>query len=321
MAAVNLTTYIVQRVLAAVPLLLGVSIILFIVLHLAPGGPLDVYSEIPGVSQAVLDNLERKLGLDQPLPVQYVRWLGAAVRGEWGYSIRSSRPVALAIRERLPATLLLGLTAFTLALVAAIPLGILSALRRYSLVDYTFTFLSFLGISMPIFWLALMLQSLFAVHWHLLPSAGIATIGDGGGIDRLRHLILPACILAVAQIASWGRFMRASMLDVLGLDYIRTARAKGLAERQVTYRHALRNALVPVITIIALDFAGIISGAVITETIFAWPGIGRLFIESMNGRDYPVLMALLMVGSFALVVVNLLTDITYSLVDPRIRYD
>ncbi|GEM85872.1 ABC transporter permease [Meiothermus granaticius] len=317
----NFPLYLARRILSSIPLLLGVSILLYGVLHLAPGGPLDVYADNPSVSPEALKNLERELGLDQPVPVQYLRWLGALLRGEWGYSIRSGRPVGLDISERIGPTLILGGSAFTLALLVALPLGILSALRRYSALDYSFTFLSFLGISMPIFWLALMLQALFAVRLHLLPSAGLETIGDGSFLDRLRHLILPACILAVANIASWGRFVRSSMLDVLGLDYIRTARAKGLSERVVVYRHALRNALVPVITIIALDFAGILSGAVVTETIFAWPGMGRLFIEAMNGRDYPVLMALLMIGSLALIATNVLTDLVYSLVDPRIRYE
>lgn len=314
-------TYIARRFLSSIPLLIGISIILFGVLNLAPGGPTDVYAEIPGVSAEVIANLKKELGLDQPVPIQYVRWLGAAVRGEWGYSIRTGRRVSIDVTERIPATLMLGGTAFLLALLGAIPLGIMSALRRYSTVDYVFTFLSFVGFSMPIFWLALMMQSLFAVQWQLLPSAGMVSIGDGGFIDRVRHIVLPACILALAYMASWGRFTRASMLDVLGLDYIRTARAKGLSEAKITYRHALRNALVPVLTVIALDFAGMISGAVITETIFAWPGMGRLFIESMNGRDYPVLMALLMIGSIALVGMNLLTDVIYSFVDPRIRYE
>lgn len=314
-------TYIARRILSSIPLLIGISIILFAVLNLAPGGPTDVYADIPGISAEVLDNLKKELGLDQPVPVQYARWLGAAVRGEWGYSIRTGRKVSVDIAERIPATLTLGGSAFLLALLGAIPLGIMSALRRYSTVDYVFTFFSFVGFSMPIFWLALMLQSLFAVQWQLLPSAGIASLGDGSLVDRLRHLILPASILALAYMASWGRFTRASMLDVLGLDYIRTARAKGLPERTITYRHALRNALVPVLTVIGLDFAGMISGAVITETIFAWPGMGRLFIESMNGRDYPVLMALLMIGSLALVAMNLLIDIIYSFVDARIRYE
>lgn len=314
-------SYLARRSLATIPLLLGVSVLLFIVLHLAPGGPADVYADNPSVSPAALENLKRELGLDQPLYVQYLRWLSAYARGEWGYSIRSGQPVLETALERLPPTLFLGGTSFVLALLLAIPLGVFSALRRYSTVDYLFTILSFLGISMPIFWLALMLQALFAVQWRLLPSAGLETIGDGGLLDRVRHLILPASLLAVANIASWGRFVRSSMLDVLGLDYIRTARAKGLSERIVTYRHGFRNALIPVVTIIALDFAGILSGAVITETIFAWPGMGRLFIEAMNGRDYPVLMALLMIGSVALVFTNLLTDLVYSLIDPRIRYE
>ena len=314
-------TYLARRFIGTLPMLLGVSIILFIVLHLAPGGPTDVYAENPSISPETLENIKRELGLDQPLPVQYVRWLGAFVRGEWGYSIRTGQPVIEATLERVPATLTLGGTAFVLALLLAIPLGVFSALRRYTTFDYAFTFTSFLGISMPIFWLALMLQALFAVQLRWLPSAGLETIGDGSLIDRLRHLILPAVILSVAHVASWGRFVRSSMLDVLNLDYVRTARAKGLPERTVTYRHTLRTALIPVTTVVALDFAGILSGAVITETIFAWPGMGRLFIEAMNGRDYPVLMALLMVGSVALVATNFLTDVVYGLIDPRIRYE
>lgn len=313
--------YLTRRTLATIPLFLGVSIILFFVLHLAPGGPADVYADNPSVTPAALENLKRELGLDQPLPVQYIRWVSAFARGEWGFSIRSGQPVLETALERVGPTLFLGGTAFALALLTAIPLGVFSALRRYSSVDYVFTFLSFLGISMPIFWLALMLQAFFAVQLRWLPSAGLETIGDGGFLDRLRHLILPASLLAIANIASWGRFVRSSMLDVLNLDYIRTARAKGLGERIITYRHAFRNALIPVVTVIALDFAGILSGAVITETIFAWPGMGRLFIEAMNGRDYPVLMALLMIGSVALVFTNLLTDLVYSVIDPRIRYD
>jgi peptide/nickel transport system permease protein len=314
-------SYLTRRLLVTIPLLLGVSVILFFVLHLAPGGPADVYADNPSVSPAALENLKRELGLDQPVPLQYVRWLAAFARGEWGFSIRSGQPVLETALERVVPTLFLGGTSFVLALLLAIPLGVFSALRRYTATDYVFTIISFLGISMPIFWLALMLQSLFAVQLRWLPSAGLETIGDGGFLDRLRHIILPASLLAVVNIASWGRFVRSSMLDVLGLDYIRTARAKGLSERLVTYRHGFRNALIPVVTIIALDFAGILSGAVITETIFAWPGMGRLFIEAMNGRDYPVLMALLMIGSVALVFTNLLTDLVYSLIDPRIRYE
>lgn len=313
--------HLLKRLLGTLPLLLGVSLLLFGVLHLAPGGPLDVYADNPSVSPEALAQMRVAFGLDQPLPVQYVSWVTAFFTGEWGYSIRTARPVSQEILERLGPTLILGGTSFVLSLLIALPLGIVSAVRRYSGVDYLITFLSFLGVSMPVFWLALMLQLLFAVQWRVLPSAGIQTIGSDSVLDLLRHLILPACILAFASVAGWSRYMRSSMVEVLGQDYVRTARAKGLTAGKVVYRHALRNALIPIITVVALDFATILSGAVITETIFAWPGIGRLFIESMNGRDYPVLMALMMAGSFALVLSNLLADLAYAAVDPRIRYE
>ncbi|ULH17542.1 ABC transporter permease (plasmid) [Deinococcus sp. KNUC1210] len=314
-------SYLVKRLLGMLPLLLGVSLILFGVLHLAPGGPLDVYADNPSVTTEALEQMKRAFGLDKPLPVQYVSWVSAFFQGEWGFSIRTAQPVVQEVLDRVPATLMLGGTAFVLALIIAIPLGVLSATRRYSGVDYFITLLSFLGISMPVFWLALMLQLVFAVQWHVLPSAGMQTIGDGSFLDLARHLVLPAFILAFASVAGWSRYMRASMVEVLGQDYVRTARAKGVPDRRVTYGHAFRNALIPVVTVVALDLASILSGAVITETIFAWPGLGRLFIDSMNGRDYPVLMALLMVGSFALIISNLIADLAYAVIDPRIRYD
>nr|WP_246580358.1 ABC transporter permease [Deinococcus aestuarii] len=310
-----------KRLIGAVPLLLGVSLILFGVLHLAPGGPLDVYADNPSVSPEALAQMRTAFGLDQPLPVQYVSWVTAFFQGEWGFSIRTARPVVQEIGERVGPTLLLGGTSFVVSLLIAIPLGVLSAVRKYSAVDYGITFLSFLGVSMPVFWLALMLQLVFAVQWRILPSAGMQTIGSDSLLDIARHLILPAGILAFASVAGWSRYMRSSMVDVLAQDYVRTAKAKGVPERSVVYRHALRNGLIPIITVVALDFATILSGAVITETIFAWPGMGRLFIESMNGRDYPVLMALMMVGSFALIVSNLVADLAYGAADPRIRYE
>ncbi|THF68341.1 ABC transporter permease [Deinococcus sp. Arct2-2] len=313
--------YLLKRMLGTIPLLLGVSLVLFGVLHLAPGTPMDVYADNPSVSQEALDQMKVALGLDQPLPVQYTKWVTAFFTGEWGYSIRTARPVVTEISERLWPTIVLGGSSFFLALLVAVPLGVLSAVRRYSATDYSITFMSFLGISMPVFWLALMLQLLFAVQWRILPSAGMQTIGENSLVDLLRHLALPALILAFANVAGWSRYMRSSMVEVLSQDYVRTARAKGLPHNKVVYRHALRNALIPVITVVALDFAGILSGAVITETIFAWPGIGRLFIESMNGRDYPVLLALMMLGSFALVITNVLADLAYAAADPRIRYD
>lgn len=314
-------THLLRRLVGTLPLLLGVSLLLFGVLHLAPGGPLDVYADNPSVSPEALAQMRTAFGLDQPLPVQYVSWVTAFFTGEWGYSIRTARPVTQEIAERIGPTLVLGGTSFVLSLLIALPLGIVSAVRRYSGIDYVITFLSFLGVSMPVFWLALMLQLLFSVQWRLLPSAGIQTIGSDSVLDLIHHLILPACILAFASVAGWSRYMRSSMVEVLAQDYVRTARAKGLTGGRVVYGHALRNALIPIITVVALDFATILSGAVITETIFAWPGIGRLFIESMNGRDYPVLMALMMAGSFALILSNLLADLAYAAVDPRIRYE
>ena len=312
--------YLTRRVLSAFPLLVGVSLILFAVLHLAPGSPLDVYAENPAVTPEALENIRVSLGLDRPLPEQYVRWVGAFLRGDWGYSIRTNNPAIEDALSRLPATLLLSGSAFVLALLIALPLGVVSAVRRYTWVDHTATLFSFLGISTPVFWLALMVQLLFSVQLGWLPSAGVSSVGDGSFIDRLRHLVLPASVLSLAFVAGWSRYVRASMIEVLSLDYIRTARSKGLRERLVTYRHALKNALIPVVTVIALDLAVLFSGAVITETVFAWPGLGRLFIESMNGRDYPVLLGLMMFGSFGLILINLLTDILYGFLDPRVRY-
>jgi peptide/nickel transport system permease protein len=313
--------YVLNRILSAVPLLVGVSIIIFAILHLAPGDPLDVYADNPAVTREALDNIRVSLGLDKPLPEQYVRWFTSFLQGNWGYSIRTNRPAFSEALSRLPATLVLSGTAFLIALLTALPLGIISAIKRYSAVDHVATLFSFLGISMPIFWLALMVQLLFAVELRWLPSAGMMTIGDGSLANRLEHLILPAFVLSLAYIAGWSRYIRSSMIEVLSLDYVRTARAKGVHEQRVVYRHALKNAVIPVVTVIALDFAGLFSGAMITETVFAWPGLGRLFIESMNGRDYPVLLGLLMFSSFMLIGINLLTDLLYSLLDPRVRYE
>jgi peptide/nickel transport system permease protein len=242
-------------------------------------------------------------------------------RGVWGYSIRTGRPVITEISERLPASLLLGGTALALSALVALPVGILSAALRRSVVDRVLTLLSFAGISVPVFWLALMLQLLFSIRWGLLPAAGYETIGDAGLLDRLRHLAMPAAVLSLATIATWSRFLRSSLVDALQQDYIRTAYAKGHGAIGVLVHHALRNALIPVVTIVSLDLASLISGAIITETVFAWPGIGRLFVESMDARDYPVLMGLMMLGSCALVLANLCADVVYTLVDPRIRYE
>lgn len=313
--------HVLRRLLGAIPLLLGISLLLFAVIHLAPGGPLDVYADNPSVSPAALEQIRKAYGLDQPVPVQYVLWLKSMVLGDWGYSIRTGRPVLQEVMERIGPTLELGGLAMLVSLAVALPLGTVSAARRHTLLDHVLTFLSFAGISLPVFWLALLLQLLFSIALGWLPSAGYQTIGGGSFGDRLAHIAMPAAVLSLATIASWSRYIRSGMVDVLNQDYIRTAYAKGLREPGVILHHALRNALIPAVTIIALDLASIISGAVITETVFAWPGIGRLFIESMDGRDYPVLMGLMMLGSLAIVLANILADLAYATLDPRIRYD
>jgi peptide/nickel transport system permease protein len=314
-------TWLLRRLLGVVPLLLAISVLLFTIVHLAPGGPTDVYADNPSVTPQALAEIRIAYGLDQPLPVQYLRWASAMARGVWGYSIRTGRPVTTEIAERLPASLLLGGTALALSALLALPIGILSAALRRTAVDRVLTLVSFAGISVPVFWLALMLQLLFSIHWALLPAAGYETIGDTGLLDHLRHLAMPAAVLSLATIANWSRFLRGSLVDALQQDYVRTAYAKGHGTAGVIVHHALRNALLPVVTIISLDLASLISGAIITETVFAWPGIGRLFVESMDARDYPVLMGLMMLGSLALVLANLCADLVYTLIDPRIRYE
>ena len=312
--------FIVRRLLGAIPLLFGISLILFTIVHLAPGGPLDVYADNPSVSPEALEQIAARYGLDQPVPMQYVLWLKAMVTGDWGFSIRSGKPVLGEILVRLGPTLELGGLALIISLLIAIPLGIVSASRRGSKLDTTLTLISFAGISTPVFWLALLLQLLFSVELGWLPSAGYQSIGNGTFGDRLAHLVMPAAVLSLATVASWSRFVRAGMMDVLNQDYIRTAYAKGRSESGVVFLHALRNALIPAVTVIAVDFASVISGAVITETVFAWPGIGRLFMESMNGRDYPMLMGLMMMGSLGIVIANIVADLAYAALDPRIRY-
>lgn len=312
--------YVFRRLLGAIPLLLGISLILFTIVHLAPGGPLDMYAENPAVSKEALQQIAVAYGLDKPVPVQYLMWLKSMLVGDWGYSIRTGRPVFGEIVLRLGPTLELGGLALLISLVLAVPLGIISAARRGSKLDSGLTMVSFAGISTPVFWLALLLQLLFSVQLGWLPSAGYKSIGDGSFLDRLAHIVMPAAVLSLATIASWSRFIRSGMIDVLNQDYIRTAYAKGRSERGVIILHALRNAMIPAVTVIAVDFASVISGAVITETVFAWPGIGRLFMESMDGRDYPMLMGLMMMGSVGIVLANIIADLAYAALDPRIRY-
>ncbi len=307
------------RLAGALPLLAGISLILFGLVHLAPGGPLDVYADNPSVTPAALKRMAAAYGLDKPLPQQYLLWLKATLAGDWGYSIRTGRPVIREIADRLGPTLQLGGLSLALALAVALPLGVIGAARRGGWLDRALTAASLVGLSIPVFWLALLMQLLFSVTLGWLPSAGYETVGDTSFTDRLAHIAMPATVLAVATMAGWTRYFRAGMIDVLGQDYIRTAHAKGLSETAVILRHALRNAVLPAVAIIALDLASVISGAVITETVFSWPGIGSLFIESLDGRDYPVLMGLMIIGSAAVILANILADLVQALLDPRLR--
>jgi peptide/nickel transport system permease protein len=314
--------YIVRRTIQMIPLFIGISIIIFLVIQAAPGGPeTTLLATGRFVSPEILAAYRVRLGLDQPIVIQYFRWLGAALTGDLGYSYTSAQPVLTMILERLPATIELMLAAYLLAALIALPLGVYSAIHKYSLFDFMGTGLSFLGIAMPVFWFGLILQLVFAVQLGWLPSSGRETVGDTGFVDHVKHLILPATVLSLLYIAGWSRYMRTSFLGVINTDYVRTARAKGLGERRVMLVHGLKNAAIPVVSIMALDVAGLFSGAVITETIFAWPGIGRLFIQGMNSRDYPLLMGIIMMGSIMVVVFNLVADITYGWLDPRISYE
>ena len=305
-----------------VPLLLGITVVLFAVIQAAPGGPEGALLESGRfIDPEVIDAYRERLGVDQPIHIQYVRWLGGALRGDLGVSFSTTRPVSEMIVERLPATLELMGTAFLLAAVLAFGLGTLSAVKQYSWFDHLGTGVSFVGIAMPVFWFALILQLVFGVWLRWLPLAGTETGGATSLGDHLLHLVLPAVELSFRYVAGWSRYLRSSLLQVLRADYVRTARAKGLSELAVVGIHAARNALIPVVSVMALNLAGLFSGAVITETIFAWPGIGRMFVQAMFARDYPLLMGILLLGSVMVVVFNLVADVIYGVLDPRIRYE
>jgi peptide/nickel transport system permease protein len=302
--------------------MLGTSIVVFALIQMAPGGPeAALLSSGRFVDPSVLAAYRVKLGVDQPVPVQYVRWATTALTGDLGVSYSTTRPVVGMIAERLPATLELMGSAFLLAALLAAVIGLASALRPHSWIDLLGTGASFVGIAMPVFWLGLLLQLVFAVELGWTPVSGTHTVGTASLGDHLAHLVLPSIVLASRYVASWSRYFRASLISALHSDYVRTARAQGLSESRVLFVHAVRNALVPVVSVMALGLADLVSGAVITETVFAWPGIGRLFVQAMFARDYPVLMGVLLMGSLTVIVLNLVADVLYGLLDPRIRYE
>lgn len=319
--------YLGKRLLMMIPLLIGITLISFVVIHLAPGEPTDMQTDLnPEASVELRDRLRAQYGLDQPLYVQYYHWMDNLAHLEFGRSFSGDhRPVLDKIVERLPITIMINLLSIALILVVAIPIGILSATKRNSLFDRATTVFVFLGFAMPSFWLALLLMDSLGVRLGLFPIAGIRSLGHeyltwfGQMMDIAHHLVLPVFVSAFGGLAGFSRYMRSNMLEVIRQDYILTARAKGLSERVVIYRHALRNALLPVITILGLSVPGLIGGSVIFETIFAIPGMGKLFYDGVMMRDYPLIMGVLVIGAVLTLVGNLLADLSYALADPRIR--
>ena len=316
--------YIIRRVLQAIPLHFLLSIAMFLLLHALPGGPDQVLFN-PHLSAAGRAALRARFGLDDPLPIQYVKWLSRALTGDFGFSFADNRPVTEILAQRFPATLQLFSAALALALILAILLGVISAVYQRTAVDYTLTTLAYFGIAMPIFLFGLFAQYIFGIALHWLPvsgaeSAALTLDPFGSFLDRLQHMILPMLVLSITFIAGWSRYMRSSMIEVIKQDYMRTARAKGVGMVSLMMRHAFRNAVIPLITVVAIDFGAVAGGAAITEGVFQWPGMGLLFLDSLDKRDYPVLLAMLMIGAVFVIAFNLIADILYAVADPRIRY-
>ncbi len=330
-----MTSYIARRLLQAIPLLFGLLTLVFIFMHAAPGDPTAIYMR-PDVDPAVLEQMRRNWGLDQPLYIQYFRWMGSFLTGDFGFSLTQNRPVATILWERIPNTLILSGTSLLLIFVIGIAIGIVQAVRQYSTLDNVLTVGSLFIYSMPSFWLGLMLILIFASKVHQVdwwpeflrfPASDITSTDydlystSQKLYDRLRHLVLPSIALGVSSAASVARYMRSSMLEVIRQDYIRTARAKGVPERSVILKHALKNALLPIITLLGLYLPFLFSGAVLVEYVFSWPGMGRTIVEAIYQRDYPTVMATSFIFAALVVVANLIADILYAIVDPRVRYE
>jgi len=313
--------YLARRLLLAVPVLLGVSIVVFMVLHLSPGDPAEIMLGSAATKED-LARLRADLGLEEPLPVQYARWIGHVARGDLGRSLWMRRPVLPDVLDRFRATLLLTGTALLISTAGGVALGVLSAARPHSWLDRLSGVAALFGASMPVFWLGIVLMVVFSLHLGWLPASGMwAPHGGGGAGDLLAHLILPALTLAAASVTIIARLTRSTMLEVLGHDYIRTARAKGLIERRVVTRHGLRNALIPIVTVVGVQAGYLLGGAVLTETVFAWPGVGTLMVQGILARDFPLVQGCVLVIALSFVVINLAVDLLYAWVDPRIRYE
>ncbi|NDW03697.1 ABC transporter permease [Jiella pacifica] len=307
------------RLWQSLVLLVIVSMIGFAVLTLAPGGPLSQFALTPGMTQAQLARIAHQMGLDRPLPVQYWEWFTRLLQGDWGRSYRDNQPVLSVIYDHLLATLLLMGTSTVISVLIGTWVGVLGALKRYSIFDYAATVGAMVALSIPTFWFGLIAIYLFALRLGWLPAGNMYTIGDGSVLDYAVHLIMPSLVLALVNVAVWSRYMRTAVLDVMNQDFVRTARAKGLTRWAVLTRHILRNALVPMITLLGLQLPTILGGALVTETVFTWPGMGRLFLDSLGYSDYPVVMGLLMLSAILVLIGNLMADVTVAIIDPRIR--
>lgn len=332
-----MTKFILRRILISIPVLIGISFLVYMIMLLAPGGPTAAFGNDPRMTAEQKQKIIEAWGLNKSPIEQYWNWLTSMLRGDWGYSFDSRRPVLDLIVERIPATLILTVTAFIIQQLVALPLGILSAVKRYSLTDKILTVLTYIGFSMPTFWLGLVLLFTFAANLRWLPTGGITDPREPGFLKSaywdwwsrapfeafgslVTHLALPVLTLVVVGIAADARYMRSSMLETLNQDYIRTARAKGFSGGQVVRKHALRPSLLPVVTNITLSIPFLIGGAIVTETIFSWPGMGRLFIEAIGVADYPVMIGLVFILAALILFFNIVADVSYALLDPRIRY-
>jgi len=308
------TTYVLRRLVGLVPVLLGVTLLVFAMVWVSPGDPvLAILGEsAQGIDRASLEELRRAYGLDRPLAVQYLDYLGSVLQGDLGVSVRSGRTVVAEIATRLPATLLLAGAGMTIAIAIGLSLGVVAALRRGTWIDYLAVLVALLGVSVPVFWSGLLMMMLFALTLEWLPASGIGS---------WRHLVMPAAAIGFASSAFIARITRSSMVDVLRQDYVRTARAKGLPPARVDLGHALRNALLPVVTVVGLQFGSLLGGAVLTETVFAWPGIGRMLVDAIRSRDLPLVQGTVLFVATGFILVNLLVDLSYAALNPRIRYD
>jgi peptide/nickel transport system permease protein len=316
--------YLLRRLFISIPVLIGITLATYVIVNLAPGDPVTALISPEAAASLGPDWVaaqREQLGLNKPLPVRYVIWMGQIVRGNLGYSAQDRQPIGPKIRERIWPTLRLMGCALLLALLISVPVGVVSALRQYSALDYIVTVAGFAAISVPSFFLGLAGIYVFALRLKWVPTSGLATVGKPHSIgDSLHHLILPALVLGLAQAAPFIRYVRSSMLEVIRQDYVNVARAKGLPERIVVYRHALRNALIPLVTVVALNLPLLLGGTVIIEQIFQWPGMGTLAITAVRGRDYPVIMAINLITAVMILTSNLVADVLYAVIDPRIKY-